>query len=333
MTNAILSIRDLTTGYRQGRKTFQLQSKLNLELMPGEFICLLGPNGTGKSTLLKTLLGFHPPLAGDVLLEGQSVSRISPRRRAQVMSAVLTDRIQPDHLKVLDLVLLGRYPHRSFLSPLAEKDRHLAMTSLASMNASQFADRQVQTLSDGERQRVFIARALAQDPKLLLLDEPTSFLDLPQRVETFRLLRHWAHNHDRAVLMSSHDLELSLSLADRILLLGDHGKVSCAAPEDLLLSGVFKDIFASEHIKINDENGSIDILMDTSTPVELNGEGRQLAWTRRALRRSGYEITTAADLKVQLIEDHWALVNHGQSENFFTVEDLLRRMKSLPASI
>src|SRR5207249_7894211 len=215
-------------------------------LAGGELACVLGPNGTGKSTLLRTLAGMQPRLAGSVELDGHDVQRLPARELARRVSVVLTERAEVGLLRAYDLVALGRYPYTGWAGRLRSHDHAVVAWALEATGASDLASRDVSELSDGERQRVMIARALAQEPVVLLLDEPTAFLDVARRVEVTTLLRRLARDTGRAVLFSTHELDLALRTADSVWLLDTAGRVRVGAPEDLVLDGSFARSFEVE---------------------------------------------------------------------------------------
>lgn len=209
----------LTVGYRTGRRRLPVLCDLDLALEPGSLTCLLGPNGSGKSTLLRTLAGMQPALAGQVRVLGDDIRRLSARERARRIGVVLTDRVSVGALSVTDLVALGRYPYRGWARASANEDDAAVRWAIEVTGAGPLAQRDVDELSDGERQRVMIARALAQEPAILALDEPTAFLDVIGRVEILGLLRRLAAETQRAILCTVHDLELALRVADTVWLL------------------------------------------------------------------------------------------------------------------
>jgi iron complex transport system ATP-binding protein len=234
-------LEDVSTGYPGGRGQSRVVTKgIHTSLRTGELTCLLGPNGAGKSTLMRTIVGMQSPLAGTVLLGGRNVQTISAKDLARVVSVVLTDRVGAGMLSAYALVALGRHPHTKWFGGLTEGDHAVIRRSLEMTGAGELANRLVTELSDGERQKVMVARALAQEPQIMVLDEITAFLDLPRRVEIMGMLRTLAHETGRAMLLSTHDLDLALRASDRIWLLPKSGALAVGAPEDLVLSGALR---------------------------------------------------------------------------------------------
>lgn len=214
----MITLKNLVVGYPDGRHTRQLNHAANEEARDGMLTCLIGANGAGKSTLLRTIAGFQLPLEGTVLLGGDDVRALSPRQRAERMAVVLTDRPDVMCTTVWEMVATGRAPFTGFWGRLSGKDRDIVTRSLRLVGIEWMADRTVASLSDGERQKVMIAKALAQQTPIILLDEPTAFLDYPSRVEVMQLLLNIAHEEHKTVLLSTHDLDLALHTADRIWL-------------------------------------------------------------------------------------------------------------------
>ena len=304
MSAAILQARGLCIGYAPRRRPrLEVAADLEVELLEGELVCLLGPNGAGKSTLVRTLSGLQRPLSGEVLLRGRDLHALTDGERAQLLGLVLTERVDAGNLSAYALAGLGRYPYTGWDGRLSPADEEVVRWALAAVRAGDLAARSVGELSDGERQKVMIARALAQEPAVLLLDEPTAFLDLPRRVEILRLLRDLAGAGGRAVLLSTHDLDLALRCADRLWLLAPGGPLLTGAPEDLVLSGAFQRTFAG--VEFNTATGSFQLEQEPEGVVGLEGEGLQALWTARALERAGFRVDTAenARIRVELLQD------------------------------
>ena len=230
--NPSLAFHALTTGYCHGSRQSIVGRGLEGSLPRGTLTVLLGTNGAGKSTLLRTLAGLQPPLAGEIFWEGNSLASLTPEERAKCLSIVLTVRPETGNLTVREVVALGRLPHRQGLwgSRNAAADAEAVERAMRLTTTSAWSERPVSRLSDGERQRVFIAKALAQETPLILLDEPTAFLDYPSRVQFFNLLKRLSNEMGKTVLRSSHDVELAAAHADRILLLSKESL--CLAPTE-----------------------------------------------------------------------------------------------------
>lgn len=242
----MLRLTELAAGY--DRKAPPVVGPIDLDAAPGEFICILGRNGAGKSTLMRTIAGLQPAMSGEVELDGQAITNMRGANRAQLIAVVLTERTFSPGLRVGDVVMLGRQPFTGWQDALSADDLSICEDALSQAGATDFRGRFFDDLSDGERQRVMIARALAQTPRLMVLDEITAFLDLPGRVEVMSLLRSQARARQFCVLLSSHDLDLSLELADRIWLLDGAGGVLFGTPEELIESGAIGSAFDTPEV-------------------------------------------------------------------------------------
>jgi iron complex transport system ATP-binding protein len=202
----------------------------------------------------------------------------------------LTEKIDVGMLSAYALVSMGRYPYTDWWGKLTPEDEDIINWAIKSVGAVNLAPRNVSELSDGERQKIMIARALAQSPMVMLLDEPTAFLDLPRRVEIMQLLRQLARDTNQAILLSTHDLDLALRLADKIWLLGTNGILHVGAPEDLILSGAFADTFKSEGVEFDIFSGEFHLHTLYKGEINLIGEGIAAIWTIRALKRVGFTV-------------------------------------------
>jgi iron complex transport system ATP-binding protein len=239
-----LTAHALTIGYAVSRRDAKIVARaLDLTVSRGQFVCLLGPNGAGKSTLLRTLAGLQKPLAGHVHLDGQDLYSMSAQQRARSVAVVLTDRVNPGLLTGWGLVALGRTPHTGFMGTLSPSDERAVQDAVEAVGATALADRPIVELSDGERQKLMIARALAQETPLILLDEPTAFLDAPRRVEILTLLRDLARDADRAVIVTTHEVHLALELADALWLMDGRGRFEAGPPSSLVSDGSFAAAF------------------------------------------------------------------------------------------
>lgn len=306
----VLDIQNLSIGYQRHRHGSKpLVRNISVSLHSGEFVCLLGPNGAGKSTLIRTISGIQPSLGGSIDLEGKSISRYSALELAQRMSLVLTQRAAVGMMPAVTLVSLGRHPFTDWTGRLKESDRESVRKAMAAVGVADLANRPVGELSDGEQQKVMIARALAQEPQLMLLDEATAFLDLPHRVEIMHLLRRLAHDSGRAILLSTHDLDLALRYADRLWLLQSSGSFRQGVPEDLILSDTFETTFSHGEVRFDKASGVFSRNAYDKGSIALLGEGVPAMWTYRALERAGYQVVGPgmAALSVEVCNDEGSL--------------------------
>ena len=203
----------LTVGYRGNR----VVEDTSLSLPCGRLVCLLGPNGAGKSTLLRTLCGFQPPIAGTVTISGSDITTMSAAEMARLVSVVLTDRPLTPSLTAAEMVGMGRAPYTGFWGRLSDEDRRLVSEAMQTVGIAPLATRRMGQLSDGELQKVMIAKALAQHTPVIVLDEPTAFLDYPSKVAVMKTLARLAHDEGKTILMSTHDLELAAQLGDELM--------------------------------------------------------------------------------------------------------------------
>lgn len=215
-----ITLSHLSVGYKVGHAVV---SDINLTLQSGKLACLIGENGVGKSTLLKTLTGFLPKLEGSLLLDGKDISEFSQRALARQISIVLTQKPDVQNLTVEEIVGLGRSPYTGFFGKLHANDQQIVDESITAVGIEKLKNRMIQTLSDGERQKVMIAKALTQQTPIIFLDEPTAFLDFSSKVETFQLLQRMAHEMGKLVLLSTHDLELAVRFSDTLLQVNGDG--------------------------------------------------------------------------------------------------------------
>jgi iron complex transport system ATP-binding protein len=322
-----LTAESLTVGYRPGRV---VSGPLTVALAPGELACLIGPNGAGKSTLLRTLAGMQPPLAGRVFLGDRDLHQLAADERARNLAIVLTERVDDPHLSVYGLVALGRHPHTDWRGQLSERDHGVVRAALVRTGAAELAERRLNTLSDGERQRVLVARALAQEPRVLVLDEPTAFLDLPRRVALMQLLRRLAREARCAVVLSTHDLDLALRLSDQLWVMDAQGVLAVDIPEAHVLGGTLAAAFAADGLHFDPASGHFVLERQTCGPIAVAGEGPAALWTGRALERIGYELVAHAPEgapRVRVGDAEWQLTLGADTQRFARLVDLLERLR------
>jgi iron complex transport system ATP-binding protein len=218
----MIELKDLTIGYAQKNNTKVVASGINATLHSGRLTCLIGANGIGKSTLLRTLSAFQPPLRGEIFIDNESpipLSTLTDKQLSRLIGVVLTEKPDVQNMTVFELVGLGRSPYTGFWGRLNEEDKEVVKESLRLVGIESLQDRLIQTLSDGERQKTMIAKALAQQTPVIYLDEPTAFLDYPSKVEMLTLLRHLARETGKTIFLSTHDMELALQIADELWLM------------------------------------------------------------------------------------------------------------------
>ena len=242
MNDPILRIHSLTTGYRGHRQSYPVASRLTASLSAGSFTALIGVNGCGKSTLLRTLAGLQPALEGEVVWLGKALKEYSQKELARTLAVVLTEKSVGEGLTVQEVVEMGRMPYTGISGRLSASDTALVEDAMRLTEILRLRERFVGSLSDGERQRVMIAKALAQQTPVILLDEPTAFLDFPSKVGLLRLLKALALHHGKTILLSTHDLELTFQIAEQLWLLSPDGLTE-GSPRQLADSGSLEQFF------------------------------------------------------------------------------------------
>ncbi|MEO6283906.1 MAG: ABC transporter ATP-binding protein [Dyadobacter sp.] len=335
-TFPLLETRNLTIGYASKKSARMIAENLNLQLWPGQLVCLLGSNGTGKSTLMRTLAGLQPALKGEVIIDHHLLSTLKAADLAQKLSLVLTERVEAGNLTAKEVIELGRTPYTGWLGKLSESDHEKIHRAIQSADVVPLLTQRMHQLSDGERQKIMLARALAQDTELILLDEPTAHLDLPNRVEMMRLLHTLARKTNKAILLSTHELDLALQAADNLWLMQPDGKLVTGVPEDLVLNGAFESAFAKTGFFFDNATGTFTIHHDPgSVNIGLSGDPKMVFWTNRALQREGFRSNHQEDFEYQIIVSTdngtpvWKFLNGEFASKFTTIEMLIDSVKSV----
>lgn len=247
-----MSTDSLSIGYVSGKRNTVLARDLNLCVEPASVICLLGQNGIGKSTLLRTLSRMQPSLEGDIFLDGESIYAIPRNDLAKKIGLVLTERIPESNLTVHEMVALGRQPYTNWIGKMHEEDKKVVNQALKGGQLEELSDTRCDELSDGQLQRAMICRAIAQDTKLILLDEPTAHLDIQHKIETFQLLKKLALEMGRSILISTHEVQLATQMADVLWLMNADGIIS-GSPETLIQEGRINELFDRNTIHFDKE--------------------------------------------------------------------------------
>lgn len=289
MNTTTISLHGLSTGYRRKDRIYPVGHNLNASLRAGELTCLLGANGSGKSTLLRTLSAFQPPLEGRIDVMGRPLASYPHNSLARLIGVVLTERPEVRDLSVEELIGLGRSPYTGFWGGLDADDHRLVDEAIEQVRIGHLRRRPVHTLSDGERQKVMIAKALAQETPIVFLDEPTAFLDYPSKVEMMQLLHSLAHRLKKTVFLSTHDLELALQMADTLWLIDKELGLTVGTPEDLSLDGSLERYFARDGITFDPQSGLFRLRPQTSQTIGLQStEPIPADMMRKALLRNGF---------------------------------------------
>jgi len=257
-SKAILSTSNLSIGYKTKKAAVTIAQNLNLNLTPGKLIALIGANGIGKSTLLRTITGIQQPLSGNVFLNDKNINTYKPLDLAQSLSLVLTEKLPPSNLSVFELIALGRQPYTNWIGTLSQNDIDKVQEAMKLTQIEHLASKKHFEISDGQLQKVLIARALAQDTPLIILDEPTTHLDLLHKVSLFKLLKKLTQETQKCILFSTHDIDLAIQLSDEMIIMTPEMVVQ-DEPCNLISKGSFATLFKDEHIVFDAEKGKFVI--------------------------------------------------------------------------
>lgn len=285
----VITASKLSIGYKTKGNKKTVQSNLDFSLKGGNLTCLLGPNGAGKSTLLRTISASQPILDGKLILINKPISDYSEKELSLTIGLVLTEKIFAGALTVRQLVALGRQPHTGFFGRLSAYDKEIIDHALHLTGISHKADIYTANLSDGERQKAMIAKAIVQECPIILLDEPTAFLDAVSRIEILTLLHRLAHNENKAILLSTHDIEQALVTADYLWLLTPENGLHSGVTEDIILSGLMDRLFPEAEIKFDLMHGGYSPTVKAERAIILYTDNPILKhWTQNALNRHGF---------------------------------------------
>ena len=325
-----IEIKDLSIGYISKKSRYLVADQINSTIFSGELTCLLGANGIGKSTLLRTLTGFQPKLDGQVFIEGKEIETYSERKLATLVSVVLTEKFEIKNMTVRELVGLGRSPYTGFWGNLTKEDLQVVDHALALVKIENLSSRMIQTLSDGERQKVMIAKALTQETPIILLDEPTAFLDFPSKVEIMQLLHQLSRKTNKTIFLSTHDLELALQIADKIWLMDKANGIRIGTPEDLSIDGSLSNFFARKGIVFDKDTGLFRVANDCNRLIKVSGHGQLFSMVRKALLREGIRVSREGESNpfIQIKEQKIHLCYHnGQVIQIHTIEELIQNLE------
>ncbi|MCD6597647.1 MAG: ABC transporter ATP-binding protein [Bacteroidales bacterium] len=332
--NDILVLKNLEIGFRKGRKIIaSLLSGMNVSAGRGELVALIGQNGIGKSTLLKTIVHLHEQLNGEILFNKRDRLDYTAAEFSSLVGFVSTEVIRVGNLTVRDLISLGRFPYTNWLGKLTEDDHGIVDQAMEMVNLLSFADKNLSEISDGERQRAMIARTIAQDTDILILDEPTAFLDLPNRYEVIHLLRHLSEEKGKLVIFSTHDLEMVINEADKIWMIAKDELIE-GAPEDLVLNGSFNYLFPGSKAVFNKESGSFSYMREGKREIILIGSGTAFEWTKKALKRKSYiPVSNGSSIKIHVDTDknsvEWVLSIKNKELKVYSIQELLKVCQGL----
>lgn len=304
--NTTISLDNLTIGYASKHNKKTIVSDITADIYSNELTCLLGSNGAGKSTLLRTLSAFQPQLSGDILVQGRNIKSYSEKKLSSLIAVVLTEKCDVKNMTTYELIGLGRSPYTGFWGHLSKQDHEIINKVISQVGIENLALRMIHTLSDGERQKVMIAKALAQETPIIFLDEPTAFLDFPSKVEIMQLLHRLSREAQKTIFLSTHDLDLALQLADKIWLIDQQSGICIGTPEDLSLRGSLSNFFTRKGIKFDENTGLFRVDNDCQKQVRLIGHGRIYAMIRKALSRNGIvaDRNVTSDIIISIQDDN-----------------------------
>jgi iron complex transport system ATP-binding protein len=317
----------LSVGYTHPESKNTLLENLDLELKPGELICFMGPNGVGKSTLIRTLAGLQKPLSGNIEYNGATPKTSAHQDLPKHTAVVLTDRISATSMTVYEVLAFGRYPYLGWDITLGNTDKTIIDQCLEHVRITHLKEKKLYELSDGQLQMVMIARAVVQDTPTILLDEPTAHLDLNNRLEIMNLLRKLAHEMNKAILVATHELDLALQTADLIWLAGNDKNIITGIPEDLVLDGSFDSIFKFKGFDL--KTGKVQHDPHRGVSVKISVTGHQYLWAKNAFERNGFMVKDEEAMHVITIQQHdtyrqWVL---NDETSFSSLQELIKHLR------
>jgi iron complex transport system ATP-binding protein len=286
----ILTLDSLVIGYGSGKDANILLPALSSSASEGELIALIGQNGIGKSTLLRTITGLQKPMSGKVVLKGKDLSEFNRYDLAAIIGYISTEPVRVSNMRVSDLVALGRYPHTNWTGKLAKTDHLMINEAIEKVGLQNLTGRFINELSDGERQRAMVARLLAQDAEIFVMDEPTAFLDIRSKYEIVHLLHDLSRTRGKTIIFSTHDLLTAISESDKVWLALKDSFYE-GAPEDLILNGSFDRLFDSSVVKFSPSDASFSFSREMRGKVFIEASGIDRYWTEKAANRAGFEIS------------------------------------------
>ncbi len=322
----IMSFDSLKIGYVSGKIENILLPPLNARASSGELIAVIGRNGIGKSTLLRTIAGLQKPLGGEIFYSGENIKNYSRMDLAQRVGYISTDIVKVSNMSVYDLVALGRFPHTNWIGKIDLKDHEAIMDAIEKTSIKPFYRKYVSELSDGERQKAMIARILAQDTGIMIMDEPTAFLDIAARYEILQLMHTLSAINMKTIIFSTHDLQMAINRSDKIWLILDDELIE-GAPEDLIIAGAFDHLFDNSAVSFNHGDGTFSFRIEEKGSMYIEGEGFKKLWTEKAIIRAGFTVTD--EKKIPYIvapsatDENWQLITYNTQYEFRTIYELI----------
>ena len=321
--SATLTTDSLSIGYSHKKNTKTVAEGINISLQQGKLTCLMGPNGIGKSTLIKTLTGVLQPLSGEVIIDAQNIATLSHQQKAQTISVVLTERPATGYMKVRELISLGRFPYTNWQNNFSDQDVQIVDSAIRDVGLEDQANIPLSELSDGNFQKAIIGRALAQDTAILVLDEPTIHLDVNNKSMVIKLLRQLSRQANRSILLSTHDLDLAMSFADKLWLFAENDIIE-GLPEDLALNGSIYKVFSEANNFLDDHDHKLE-------NIEFIGDKYGVMLLKQAIIKHNLEnnIDKNSTIKINNRENNYN-IDYLQN-NFLTIEQFIDFLSSGPS--
>ncbi len=332
----ILFLDSLKVGYGSGKNENVLLPSVRATAKKGELIAVIGRNGIGKSTLLRTITGLQPSQGGEIIYNGINIRKYSRMDLAHTIGYISTESVKVSNMSVYDLVSLGRFPHTNWIGRIDLKDHDIIMDALEKTSISAYCTKFIAELSDGERQKAMIARILAQDTPIMVMDEPTAFLDVGSKYEILQLMHQLSQESEKTIVFSTHDLDMAVSQSDKIWLISDK-QVREGAPEDLMIEGAFDHLFDSSSVEYNPEHGTFSFISEEKGTIYIEGAGILRHWTEKAVNRAGFSVSAEKTIPYIILPSgsnrHWRLRTHDSLSEYNSIYELiswLKRGKIMP---
>lgn len=313
-----LELKNLSIGYEK-----TLFENINIESNLGEIIGVVGANGVGKSTLLKTIVGILPQKKGQVLIDGIEKNNYSIQRFSKIVGFSSTHNSFSSNLKVNEVVKIGRSPYTSLLGILKKEDYEIINNAIEQTGISTIANNEISKISDGQRQRAFVARLIAQKTNVLIFDEPTAFLDIEGKISIIDLLTKIAKKQNKLVIFSTHDLNVAINFCDKIWLMSNN-KIISASPEDHIIQNNFSKLFVSNLIFFDNSNANFYVLSKEKKPIFVENKSSQLrfVWTLNLLKRCGLEHNDISTEKIEINDNNWIIYIKNKKYEAHSFENL-----------
>lgn len=328
--STILSLESLQIGFNAGGRKKILLPELGASASKGELIAIIGRNGIGKSTLLRTMAGLQEYLGGNIFYSGRRIADFKRTDLARTAGFISTEIVKVSNMTVYDLVSLGRFPYTNWYGNISPKDDDIINDAMEKTFVSTFSKRFISELSDGERQKAMIARMLAQNTEVMLMDEPTAFLDIESKFSILHLLHQLSHEEGKTIIFTTHDLHMAIGHTDKIWLMLDSG-LKEGSPEDLIIAGEFDHLFSSASIQFNSKNGTFSLKGKKKGCLFIEGEGLNKHWTKEAIRRAGFSVSEVKTIPyIKIVSDKkWHLISSDSEKEFYSIYDLVKGLSDV----